>query len=579
MKLYLTHVIFLLLTVAAGLTSCDRESALSKHPDKDLENIVGMNVQGDDSLITKNSNELIEESVGYISRDTLIDRAKTSLNIVVNRYYSNPTDTAARKYGAESMRHLANIYMSYDIDYRKAYKYLKSAKQILEEDGDEYQLAHIYTSLVNLYHMNDLSPESENHSPLQSHVDALISEGIECAIKSGNDTALTCLVVDIPIIYESDNGWGKFAPLIEKVKKYRFDPDNAYAGISKNIVNGFDAYYAKDYAEAEKRFLEACDSLESVRYGERFLFPIKDFLMRLYRSADMPDKELSLGKEMLTLATGNDYQDYQLWVYGLLARIYGTRGVADSAALYHDKYLRLQELMKKDRGYDSVRTMDFLSEIERINTEVEMLSLKRQEQRRVQVIIISALLVLLVVVIALLWGYLNLKRNHRNLYEKNQEMIRREEQYRLLREQWAPKKAELSNEGPEKQELKGIYTSILEKMEESDEIFRPGFQLDDLASLVNEQSRVVSRAINVCHGSTFHQLLNEYRIREASRRMSQSESDNLTVESIAESVGFKSRTSFAAMFKKTIGITPSEYWKMAKKDRHNTANPPSAAIV
>lgn len=315
--------------------------------------------------------------------------------------------------------------------------------------------------------------------------------------------------------------------------------------------------------------------------------------MRLYRSANQPDKELSLGKDMLALATGNDYKDYQLWMYGIMTDIYNSRGITDSADFYHDKYLRLQEMMKKDRGYDSVRTMDFLSEIERINSEVEMLSLKRQEQRRLQVIIVSALMILFIILIALLWVYLNLKKNHRNLYEKSQEMIKREEQHRLLREQWAEEKAELiakssvssndkvvsksdrptsqeiDSEDSEKVRLKGIYTSVLNIMEESNDIFRPGFQLDDLACLVNSQARLVSRAINICHGSTFHQLLNEYRIREASRRMNTAESDNLTLESIAESVGFKSRTSFAAMFKKTIGITPSEYWKMVKKDRQN----------
>lgn len=594
------YIIILLLTVAAWTIACDRESVLSKQKqiNKDLESIVNLSMQGADSLVQKGSGELIEESIKCISRDTLIDKAKTSLNIVVNRYYSNPADTAARKYGAEAMRHLANIYMSYDIDYGKAYKHLKSAKQILDDDNDEYSLSYIYTSLINLYHMNDLSPESESYSPLQSQIDNFISEGIECSMRSGNEIALTCLVVDIPIMYESENGWGRFAPLMEKVKKYRFNSDNPYAGISKNIISGFDAYFDKDYDEAERRFLAACDSLELVRYGERFLFPIKIFLMRLYKSADLPEKELGLGKEMLTLATGKNYKDYQLWMYGVMEDLYNSRGVKDSADFYHDRYLRLQEVMRKDSGYDSVRTMDFLSEIERINSEVEMLSLKRQEQRRVQVIIISALLVLFVVLVALLWGYLNLKKNHRNLYEKSQEMIRREEQHRLLREQLAAEKAELiakindkdklnndivpqldnptppetAEEDREKQELRTVYTSILEKMEESDEIFRSGFQLDDLASLVNEQYRLVSRAINICHGSTFHQLLNEYRIREASRRMHQAESDNLTIESIADSVGFKSRTSFAAMFKKTIGLTPSEYWKMAKKDRQSTVN-------
>ena len=65
----------------------------------------------------------------------------------------------------------------------------------------------------------------------------------------------------------------------------------------------------------------------------------------------------------------------------------------------------------------------------------------------------------------------------------------------------------------------------------------------------------------------FHQFLNEYRIREVTRLMHDRNSDNLTVESLSESVGFKSRTTFASLFKKTTGLTPTEYWKMAKQDK------------
>ena len=37
-----------------------------------------------------------------------------------------------------------------------------------------------------------------------------------------------------------------------------------------------------------------------------------------------------------------------------------------------------------------------------------------------------------------------------------------------------------------------------------------------------------------------------------------------TVEYIAEACGFRSRTSFASLFKKHTGLTPSEYWRMAR---------------
>jgi len=63
----------------------------------------------------------------------------------------------------------------------------------------------------------------------------------------------------------------------------------------------------------------------------------------------------------------------------------------------------------------------------------------------------------------------------------------------------------------------------------------------------------------------FNQLLGEYRIREACRRFGDQENyGNLTVEAIGASVGFKSRSYFAAIFKKITGLTPTQYAKEAK---------------
>ena len=45
---------------------------------------------------------------------------------------------------------------------------------------------------------------------------------------------------------------------------------------------------------------------------------------------------------------------------------------------------------------------------------------------------------------------------------------------------------------------------------------------------------------------------------------------NYTIKGIAESVGFKSPTTFINVFKKTVGLTPSMYQNMAKNDMKNS---------
>ena len=61
--------------------------------------------------------------------------------------------------------------------------------------------------------------------------------------------------------------------------------------------------------------------------------------------------------------------------------------------------------------------------------------------------------------------------------------------------------------------------------------------------------------------------MNEYRIREASKRLLNAEKyGSFTIQAIAEGIGFKSVANFVVAFKKNVGITPSLYQKMARKE-------------
>lgn len=93
------------------------------------------------------SERLIRESESNIEKDTLLDRATACLTLVVNRYHVAPSDTAARRMASIALRHLGNLAMTRNVDYRKAYHDLQLARQIAESDNDSYQLSYIYNSL------------------------------------------------------------------------------------------------------------------------------------------------------------------------------------------------------------------------------------------------------------------------------------------------------------------------------------------------------------------------------------------------------------------------------------------------
>lgn len=85
--------------------------------------------------------------------------------------------------------------------------------------------------------------------------------------------------------------------------------------------------------------------------------------------------------------------------------------------------------------------------------------------------------------------------------------------------------------------------------------------LYDLAQELDINKNYLSHIINDSLDTNFYNLINSYRIEEAKKMLTDSNYENLSVEGIAQSVGFKSRSVFYPVFKKFVGETPTEYKK------------------
>jgi AraC-like DNA-binding protein len=98
----------------------------------------------------------------------------------------------------------------------------------------------------------------------------------------------------------------------------------------------------------------------------------------------------------------------------------------------------------------------------------------------------------------------------------------------------------------------------LERVMSEKSIFKnPDLKLNDLANEINVSAHQLSQLLNDSVGKSFAIYVNEYRIEEACRILSAGE--NLTIEAIGEEVGFNSKSTFFAAFKKLKGMTPAIY--------------------
>lgn len=115
-------------------------------------------------------------------------------------------------------------------------------------------------------------------------------------------------------------------------------------------------------------------------------------------------------------------------------------------------------------------------------------------------------------------------------------------------------------------------------MENVSLICREDFNLATLAKAVGSNTKYVSITINDTYGKTFKTYLNEFRIKEACRRLVDTENfGNFTIRAIHQELGFRTATSFVSAFRKVTGMTPSEYKKMHTADAKGDASPAAGA--
>jgi YesN/AraC family two-component response regulator len=86
-----------------------------------------------------------------------------------------------------------------------------------------------------------------------------------------------------------------------------------------------------------------------------------------------------------------------------------------------------------------------------------------------------------------------------------------------------------------------------------------------LAKILDTNDKYLSMYINVKLNSNFSSYINSLRIEEAKKMLNSEESRNYTFETIGNMAGFHSKSSFNSSFKKSTGMTPSEYLKSISK--------------
>lgn len=263
-------------------------------------------------------------------------------------------------------------------------------------------------------------------------------------------------------------------------------------------------------------------------------------------------------------------------VYHELADIYGKIGEKDSARKYRSLYLAFSDSVFNMQQFNVANSKLFEYENKQTKQRIDSLVSRSNMQ-----LVVIAVFVVMVVCLTLL--YIALRRKTRSLLDaqrmlvsKNEELMQNDRQSKQLLEQYvnmASRQTSATASTPsqpsvnlDEEQRNRLLNSITTVMNDVETISRSDFNLQILADMVGSNTKYVSWIINDTYKKNFKTLLNEHRIREACRRLSDSEHyGNMTIQAIYEELGYNSAASFIQSFKKVNGMTPSMYQKLKQQ--------------
>jgi len=109
-----------------------------------------------------------------------------------------------------------------------------------------------------------------------------------------------------------------------------------------------------------------------------------------------------------------------------------------------------------------------------------------------------------------------------------------------------------------------LYDELIQLMMKNKPFKEPDLTLSSLAEQLDVSRERLSQLINKNAEVNFNQFINQYRIEEAKSLLNDKAYDYLNMLGIASEVGFSSRATFFAVFKRISGTSPNEYKKKSK---------------
>lgn len=520
------------------------------------------------------------------------DTALVYYMVVCNRMNDNLPDKDKQQCAMAYLKKGNIFYMKGN--YAGALSAYFSGLRIYSACKDKHEKGRFYNNIANVYSMfGDYTKGLEYYK-----------KGYEFCHKYGdkaNAFKILANMTKVNIIRGNMSSARKYYKMSEKVKNPN-DNGNCYTSIF-NL--GFILMSEKNYREAINTYNELLDYAVENKMNPRYLCSAYEQLYKNYMSIGDRDSTLKYMHLCESTAVKHGILHVYLEVLVKYADYYDSMGNYKVASRYRALYQHEKDSIYDTHEFDAVKNEQLLYEMNKYDEYIA--SLNAREKERLQTISRQRLTIAGVTVVTAVIGVLlllvyrqkgKIDKSYNDLFVINRDFVKQQEFTRQrmleLNNRLKSSEAELSALRASQKQPDGgaapdaavivdgaaadgddgknktlaisedmrrkLLDAVIDVMENSTEFCSSDFSLARLASLVGSNSKYVSLVINDTFHKTFKNYVNDYRIRLACLRMADTGTyGSYTLNAIAESVGFKSYTTFVELFRKVVGITPSMY--------------------
>ena len=540
---------------------------------------------------------LYKRGNGFLGKNDL-DAAMVCFTIVGNRY--SPKMTKEEKHICAFALNNAGGIAQIRFNFSSAFSYFKKAMQVAETP-----IYQSYNNIAGIYLFFKDYGNARNY----------LAQAFEVGLEQKDWVALNNSLQNIMYLNWCVDSVGESSTYIKRYMRAQGMPhDIQYRSIS-TIGQGMLALARGNRLEALRHFLHYEEQIKSLQIvhdeDAKSLQIVHDedansvhlYIASTYMQEGNYQKALEFLRQTETNARAGGITDLLMQVYEYQMKCYRLMGNAEQERHVKSVLMNLKDSINTAEEFGKIKNIEFFHEVDKYEKQVVKLNHDKNTRSIVALICIVVLVVVAMFLYVVVVQNRRLSKSNSDLFHRNEELVRLADSEKLLRKNYTKKlegyvkrvvdlEGQLSRSTPEEllitqqaastdkegvgkphgntvsdESRIALMDRIYEQMDDVDFICQQDLTIERLAQAVGSNEKYVSQVINELMNKNFNTLLNEYRIREICKRLTDfAHYGNMTNETIAEGVGFKSRSHFIRTFKKMTGLTPSQYQKIAKSE-------------